>query len=93
MSTVSAALRAASAAFSPGPDRALVLSLDPLLEFVDGLADGRAILLGDIAQALGQPCDLAVLLRYFCQKSEAGLFRRLRRHCSIATRSSLIFLP
>ena len=43
----------------------LVLSLDPLLEFVDGLADGGAILLGDIAQALGQACDLAVFAQVF----------------------------
>ena len=43
----------------------LVLSLDPLLEFIDGLTDSGAILLGDIAQALGQACDLAVFAQVF----------------------------
>ena len=39
----------------------LILCLGPLLELIDGLADGRTVLLGDIAQTLGQARDLAVL--------------------------------
>ena len=43
----------------------LILFLGPLLELVNGLADGRAILLGNVTQALGQACDLAVLAQVF----------------------------
>ena len=43
----------------------LILGLGPLLELVDGLADSGAVLLGNIAQALGQACNLTVLAQVF----------------------------
>ena len=43
----------------------LILCLGPLLELIDSLADGGTVLLGDIAQTLGQARDLAVLAQVF----------------------------
>ena len=43
----------------------LILALGPLLELVDGLANGRTILFGHIAQGLGQPGNSAVFAQEF----------------------------
>ena len=65
MSTVSAALRARERGLFDLLGQGLILCLGPLLELIDGLADGRTVLLGDIAQTLGQARDLAVLAQIF----------------------------
>ena len=59
----------------------LVLRLCPLLELVDRLADGGALLLGDVAQGLGQPGNLAV----FAQKLLPE-FRKLGLVCHSGAR-------
>ena len=61
--------------------QSLILCLGPLLELIDALADGGAFFLGNIAQGLGQPGDLAV----FAQKLLPE-FRKLGLVCHSGAR-------
>ena len=70
----------------------LILCLGPLLELIDGLADGGTVLLGDIAQTLGQARDLAVLAQVFLPEVRSwALSVTSALACSMAARSSLNF--
>lgn len=67
----------------------LILCLGPLLELIDGLADGGTVLMGTSRRLLVRPATSPFLLRYFCQKSESrALSVTSALACSMAARSS-----